>query len=245
MPVNWVSAVMTHVVRQPAHHGKTYHLVARRPLLLCRMAQVIQEAVEAYSTLADEDDATRCDGEWFQEAFKEQLEITGPTGATIRSLTTPTRPRPRHSALSGDGRADGHAVGKIRHPGQLRQAVPAAAEARVRRSPALAAIPPVRRVAHLRGTSTARAPAWGFRSTGPAAANGNCCSRRKPLAVQHGIGRQCTATFRLNTKTFRRLRDRHLSVRGAVRGRAGGHRGQRHGAASVGVRFGGGCRCGR
>ena len=78
VPVNWVSAVMTHVVRQPAHHGKTYHLVARQPLLLCRMAQVIQEAVEAYSTLADEDDATRCDGEWFQEAFKEQLEIYRP-----------------------------------------------------------------------------------------------------------------------------------------------------------------------
>ena len=69
---------MTHVVRQPEHHGQTYHLVARRPLLLRRMAQVIQEAVESYSTMADEDDATRCDGEWFQEAFKEQLEIYRP-----------------------------------------------------------------------------------------------------------------------------------------------------------------------
>ena len=37
-----------------------------------------------------------------------------------------------------------------------------------------------------------------------------------PMAVQRGIGRQCTATFRLDTKTFRRLRDCHLSVRGAV-----------------------------
>jgi hypothetical protein len=37
-----------------------------------------------------------------------------------------------------------------------------------------------------------------------------------PMAVQHGIGRQCSATFRLNTRTFRRLMDRHLSVRGAV-----------------------------
>jgi hypothetical protein len=38
----------------------------------------------------------------------------------------------------------------------------------------------------------------------------------RPLTVQRGIGRQCTATFRLDTKTFRRLRDCHLSVRGAV-----------------------------
>ena len=37
-------------------------MAPRRPLPLGRMAQGLQEAVEAYSTMADEHDATRCAG---------------------------------------------------------------------------------------------------------------------------------------------------------------------------------------
>jgi nucleoside-diphosphate-sugar epimerase len=75
VPVDWVSAVMTHILGRPEHHGKAYHLVARRPLPVSTMAKLLQDAVERYSTLAKESDASRCDGQWFARNFRAQMEI--------------------------------------------------------------------------------------------------------------------------------------------------------------------------
>ena len=77
VPVDWVSAVFTRIFSQSKHHGQCYHLVARRPPSLALIADVIQQAVEEYSTLADEEDSFVCDGSWFIENFGRQIEIYG------------------------------------------------------------------------------------------------------------------------------------------------------------------------
>jgi thioester reductase-like protein len=75
VPVDWVSAVMTHIRNNPPFHDRTYHLTARRPTLVSEMASVIQEAVECYSSLANRNDPMRLDGEWIANAFREQMSV--------------------------------------------------------------------------------------------------------------------------------------------------------------------------
>ena len=217
VPVDWVSAAVTHVLGRPEHHGKTYHLVARKPLLLCRMAQVIQETVEAYSTLADENDASHCDAAWFQQAFKEQMEIYRPywrddpefdyanTAAAAPHLPCPAIDGPLAMRLA-------------------KYAIDTNFGKRCRRLPK----PEFDVQQHLQ-----RLSAWGELAAASGKGRGRAClglqvdgpgggqwklllREGSAMAVQPGIGRQCTATFRLNAQTFRRLSDRRLSVRRAV-----------------------------
>jgi nucleoside-diphosphate-sugar epimerase len=75
VPVDWVSSVFTHIFSRPEQHGRTYHLVTRRPPSLCLIADVIQKAVEEYSELADAEDTFVGDGGWFLESFRKQMEI--------------------------------------------------------------------------------------------------------------------------------------------------------------------------
>jgi len=75
VPVDWVSAVITHIRRNSRLHGRTYHLTARTPLPVAEMAAVIQEAIERYSNLADPKDPTRLDGNWISQAFRQQMSV--------------------------------------------------------------------------------------------------------------------------------------------------------------------------
>ncbi|MDZ7618484.1 MAG: SDR family oxidoreductase, partial [Patescibacteria group bacterium] len=75
VPVDWVSAVMTHIRRDPSLYGRTYHLTAQQPTRILDMAAVIQEAVERYSPPADQSDPARLDGDWFAGAFRDQMDI--------------------------------------------------------------------------------------------------------------------------------------------------------------------------
>jgi len=75
VPVDWVSAVMTRLVGQPDHWGKTYHLTSPQPVPLATVADVIQRAVETYSTLASEADPLRCDAEWFNRNFIDEMKV--------------------------------------------------------------------------------------------------------------------------------------------------------------------------
>ena len=75
VPVDWVSAVFAHIFSRPEHHGRTYHIVPRRPPPVALIADVIQRAVEEHSQLADEDDTFLCDSEWFLNNFREQIDI--------------------------------------------------------------------------------------------------------------------------------------------------------------------------
>jgi nucleoside-diphosphate-sugar epimerase len=78
VPVDWVSAVFTHIFSRPEHHGRTYHLVSRRPPSTILIANVIQEAVEKHSSLASGNDAFQCSNEWFIDNFRDQIEIYRP-----------------------------------------------------------------------------------------------------------------------------------------------------------------------
>ena len=75
IPVDWVSEVMTHILGHPEHFGKTYHLVTSRPISVARVGALVQRAVETYSTLASESDASQCDAEWFSRNFLSELEV--------------------------------------------------------------------------------------------------------------------------------------------------------------------------
>jgi nucleoside-diphosphate-sugar epimerase len=77
VPVNWVSAVMSRIYGRPEMHGRTFHLTSSRPTPIVEMAATFQEAVEAYSPLAEEDDGWVLNGDWFEQTFREQMTIYG------------------------------------------------------------------------------------------------------------------------------------------------------------------------
>jgi nucleoside-diphosphate-sugar epimerase len=75
VPVDWVSAALAHIVSRPEHHGRTYHLVTRRPPSLTLVANVIQDAVEQCSELAEAEDSLVADAGWFLDNFRQQMEV--------------------------------------------------------------------------------------------------------------------------------------------------------------------------
>jgi thioester reductase-like protein len=48
VPVDWVSALMTHVFTHPENHGQTYHLTPRHPVTSRLLADVIEETMGLY-----------------------------------------------------------------------------------------------------------------------------------------------------------------------------------------------------
>ncbi|MGQ0633962.1 MAG: SDR family oxidoreductase [Planctomycetaceae bacterium] len=48
VPVDWVSAVIAHIVRNPEHHGQTYHLTPRHPITARLLADALEEAAGFY-----------------------------------------------------------------------------------------------------------------------------------------------------------------------------------------------------
>ena len=77
VPVDWVSAVMSHIHGRPEFHGATYHVTSPHPPLILEMASVMQEVVEEFSPLGDPDSSWNLDGEWFAKTFRDQLGIYG------------------------------------------------------------------------------------------------------------------------------------------------------------------------
>jgi thioester reductase-like protein len=75
VPVDWVSAVIAHVVQTPQARGRTYHLTHPDPVPMDVVGRVIQEAVETYSRAASPDDPDLCDEEWFAENLRAELDI--------------------------------------------------------------------------------------------------------------------------------------------------------------------------
>ncbi len=77
VPVDWVSAVMSHIHGRPTFHGATYHVTSPQPPLVLEMAAVMQEVVEELSPMADPDMSENMDAEWFAKTFRDQLGIYG------------------------------------------------------------------------------------------------------------------------------------------------------------------------
>jgi thioester reductase-like protein len=75
VPVEWVSAVITHAVQTPSARGTTYHLTHPEPLSMDMVGRLIQQAVESYSQDASPDDPDLCDEQWFADTFGTQLDI--------------------------------------------------------------------------------------------------------------------------------------------------------------------------
>ena len=75
VPVDWVAAVIAHVVQQPVGRNRTYHLTHPRPVAMDTIGRLVQEAVETYSRAAKADDPDLCDERWFAETMREQLDV--------------------------------------------------------------------------------------------------------------------------------------------------------------------------
>jgi len=48
VPVDWVSAVMSHIITHPEHHGQVYHLTPRLPISVRLMRDVIEQVNNLY-----------------------------------------------------------------------------------------------------------------------------------------------------------------------------------------------------
>ncbi|MGL6193490.1 MAG: SDR family oxidoreductase [Thermoguttaceae bacterium] len=75
IPVDWVADVFDFIFRNPEFHGKTYHMTSPEPPLLTDFVDVVQDAVETFSTLANEADPLRADQEWFFSKYLEEVKI--------------------------------------------------------------------------------------------------------------------------------------------------------------------------
>jgi nucleoside-diphosphate-sugar epimerase len=215
VPVDWVSAAFTRIFSQPEHHGRTYHLVSRRPPTILLIADVIQQAVEQYSTLADEDDDLLGSADWFLDSFREQMEIyrtywrDDPKFDDAQRDAAVPLPCPEMDATMllklakyaidtnfGKGQRR-----KIRHSYDLHD--------------------------HMRQLRRHRAPlapnltgnhCLGLDVRGPTGGQWKLVLRDGSLVeIEDGLGPQCSAIFRLESPTFRALGTQALAVAEAIR----------------------------
>ena len=75
VPVDWVTNVFDHIFSHPKLHGQTYHLTTPNPPLVTDFVDMVQDAVETWSTLADERDPQRADEEWFFRHYAHEVQI--------------------------------------------------------------------------------------------------------------------------------------------------------------------------
>ena len=75
VPVDWVTNVFDHIFSRPELHGNTYHLTTPNPPLLTDFVDMVQDAVETWSTLADERDPQCADEEWFFKQYFNEVQI--------------------------------------------------------------------------------------------------------------------------------------------------------------------------
>jgi len=75
VPVDWVSAVMTHIITRPQHHGQTYHLAPPEPVQVQLTRRAIEQAFEKYTELAER--KTHSAAEWseFERYFVEGMRV--------------------------------------------------------------------------------------------------------------------------------------------------------------------------
>ena len=75
VPVDWVTDVFDHIFSNRELHGQTYHLTTPNPPLLTDFVDMVQDAVETWSTLANEQDPQRADEEWFFKNYANEVQI--------------------------------------------------------------------------------------------------------------------------------------------------------------------------
>lgn len=215
VPVDWVSAVMSLVIGDPSLHGKTYNLVSQHPVATVRMARVVQDAVETYSTLADATDANRLSEQWFLSQISSEMEVyraywrDDPVfdDSNTRSAA-PHLPCPRldEAMLLRMARfAIDDNFGKARRR-KMKLAFDAHSYLESGRTPVRWGSPNgVQRVC------------LGLRVDGPGGGQWKLQFHDgQSVHIESGISEQCSAVFTLDSQTFRRLVEGELSVARAV-----------------------------
>lgn len=75
VPVDWVSAVMSHIVTNPEHHGQVYHLTPRVPVPIRLMRDVIEQVNNLYGIDFGQPEALKGDESLALELFHEHAEV--------------------------------------------------------------------------------------------------------------------------------------------------------------------------
>ena len=213
VPVDWVSAAIEHIFTRPDQHGRTYHLTTPRPPSLVLIADVIQQAVEQYSQLADARDSFVGDGDWFLDSFREQIEIyhsywrDDPRFDDSQRVAAVPFACPemdasllmrlaRYAIQSNFGRAQQH---KVRLDFDIH-----------RHLQTLPSHGPL-------ASNLAGDYCFGLDIHGPGGGQWKLilCDGRF-LETEHGLGPQCSAVFRLDAPTFLALGARKLAAADAV-----------------------------
>lgn len=215
VPVDWVSAVLAHLITRPEHHGRTYHLTARDATPIIEWAGVIQEAVERYSKLADPSDPTACDTQWFEAMFRNESDI----------YRTYWRDDPIFDCRNTSAAAPHLPCPLVDREMLMRMArfaIQSNFGKKRRATPPLAcdAHSHLRNLMALRGmgeAAEANTVCLGLQVNGPGGGQWKLLVRDgRLLGAEDGISRQCSAVFQLSSRTFQQLAARQLSVTQAV-----------------------------
>ncbi len=75
VPVDWVSAVMSHVLMNPELHGKTYHLTPKHPVTARLLADIIEETIGLYSVQLEGGGRKLVGLTEYEELFAELIQV--------------------------------------------------------------------------------------------------------------------------------------------------------------------------
>jgi thioester reductase-like protein len=75
VPVDWVSAVMAHVIANPQYHGKTYHLTPQHPIPTRLIADVCEEIIGFYGVNFGGADKPKLGATEYEQLFSELISV--------------------------------------------------------------------------------------------------------------------------------------------------------------------------
>jgi thioester reductase-like protein len=75
VPVDWVSAVMAHIIAHPALHGQTYHLTPRQPVSTRLIADVFEESIGFYGVTFGGAGRPRVGSTEYERLFGELISV--------------------------------------------------------------------------------------------------------------------------------------------------------------------------
>jgi thioester reductase-like protein len=75
VPVDWVSAVMAHIIRHPHWHGRTYHLTPQHPVTTRLIRDVLEQSVGFYGTEFSGAGRSPIDCDDIEAVFYEHIRV--------------------------------------------------------------------------------------------------------------------------------------------------------------------------
>jgi hypothetical protein len=75
VPVDWVSAVMAHVISHPELHGQTYHLTPQHPIPTRLIADVFEESIGFYGVKFGGADKPKLGATEYEQLFSELISV--------------------------------------------------------------------------------------------------------------------------------------------------------------------------